>query len=169
MKKFDTGFTFLETMIVIAIIAIVVSLATPEMISYVKNSRFNSEVHNLYSYLQNTRSLSIKNNKEITVQFNQVKDGKDTYVAFIDDDDDGALDNDETIILPLKEIEDDASFESITTSEQTPVKVTHIVYNALGFSKANAISSVAIDIKLQGYQENKATIRLNNSGNIGIE
>ncbi len=69
MRK-DKGFTLVEMMVVIAIMAIVSAIAVPNFYSYAAGMKLRSASRDLYSTLQSTRMKAIRQNTRWAVQFN---------------------------------------------------------------------------------------------------
>lgn len=69
LLKNKKGFTLIETMIVIAIIAIMVSIAIPAFTLWIPNYRLKSAVQGLYSSLQSAKMVAIKTNGTSTIDF----------------------------------------------------------------------------------------------------
>ncbi|MCX5880490.1 MAG: GspH/FimT family pseudopilin [Deltaproteobacteria bacterium] len=95
MQK-DNGFTLVEMMTVIAIMAIVSAIAIPNFYSYAAGMKLRNAGRDLYSTLQNTRMNAIRQNVRWAVRFNgaasyQVIDcGTDNTCGTADDDNSGA-------------------------------------------------------------------------------
>jgi type IV fimbrial biogenesis protein FimT len=65
----EKGFTIIELMVVIAIIAILSAIAVPNMVRWRSNMQFNSAVRMLKSAIENTRMNAIKSNMPARLDF----------------------------------------------------------------------------------------------------
>lgn len=65
----QTGFTLMELMITIVIIAIITAIALPSFQSILEKRRLVGAAENLFADLQYTRSEAIKQNKTVSFQF----------------------------------------------------------------------------------------------------
>jgi prepilin-type N-terminal cleavage/methylation domain-containing protein len=68
MRK-DKGFSLVEVMTVIGIMAIVLAIAVPDFISYADGMKLRSASRDLYSTLQKTRMNAIRQNTRWAVEF----------------------------------------------------------------------------------------------------
>jgi len=68
MKK-DKGFTLLEMMVGIAIVAVVSAIAIPNFYSFAAGMKLRSASRDLYSALQKTRMSAIRQNARWAVEF----------------------------------------------------------------------------------------------------
>ena len=85
MRK-DSGFTILELMVVIAILAIMAGIAIPNMIPWPAKHRMSAAAREIYSAMQYTRLRAVKEKANIVITFNSAGSGAtDTYSVFIDD------------------------------------------------------------------------------------
>lgn len=67
--KNESGFTIMEMMVVIAIIAILAGITIPNMISWRANHQLNGTAREILSLLNNARIAAIKNNATVTVSY----------------------------------------------------------------------------------------------------
>ncbi len=67
MNRKHTGFTLIELMVVLAIGAILLSLAVPSFRSTIQNNRISTQANELVSTLQLARGEAIKRGRTITV------------------------------------------------------------------------------------------------------
>ncbi len=78
------GFSFVELMVVIALIGILSAISLPSILRGLPEKRLKAAARNVYADLQKARLLAVKKNKKITVRFNE----SDRYYYF-DEDEDG--------------------------------------------------------------------------------
>ena len=81
-----TGFTLVECMIVVAIIAIALGIVAPNIMKWLPNMRLKAEARNLYSNLQRAKKEAIQRNNCVSITFTTVvypaTGGR--YTGFID-------------------------------------------------------------------------------------
>ncbi len=67
MKRLPRGFTLLEVMITIAILAIALGIGVPSFIDFMRNSRLSGTANDLLADLNFARSESIKRHVPVTL------------------------------------------------------------------------------------------------------
>lgn len=90
----DKGFTLLELMVAVAIVAILASVAVPSMSDYITRGRLLSATEAIYSNFQLSRSIALARNDDISVVFGGT--GTTTWCMAVSDD----IDCDCTKITP---------------------------------------------------------------------
>ena len=68
-KTWQSGFTLIEVLITIAVLAILVSIAAPSFFETIERRKLEGAAEELYSYLQFARSESIKRATDVRVYF----------------------------------------------------------------------------------------------------
>ena len=67
--KTKSGFTLVELMVVVSIIAIITMIATPNVIRWVGTARFNSAVRDVQASIESMRLYAAKENSAATISF----------------------------------------------------------------------------------------------------
>jgi len=93
MRK-DTGFTIVELLVVIALIALITAIAVPNFISWLPNYRLRSASQDLLSNFQKAKLAAVKSNVNVAVCFKGDNSG---YVAFVDTNVNYANDGEEVV------------------------------------------------------------------------
>lgn len=128
------GFTLMELMITLSVAAILLGLAAPSFVDILKNTRLSTQMNNLASAINFTRSEAIKRGLPATIcsSNDNLSCGgtwQDGWLIFSDADGDSvvdAADDDEVI-----RVGDGLSANDMTLSFGAR---THITYQADGFS-----------------------------------
>ncbi|HLA26618.1 MAG TPA: GspH/FimT family pseudopilin [Syntrophales bacterium] len=151
MKNFfQSGFTLIELMIVIAIMGIMMALAVPSYQTYMAQRRLNGAARQVMSDLMAARMKAITQNNEFKVFFpgshSGALSGNHQYQILDDDDDDGASSTDEAI--EIKDIQ--TNYTDVTmNANNNPVfspkgTVTNLATVTLSNSRGSKTVSIAI-------------------------
>ena len=86
MRK-NSGFSLIELVIVIAVIAIIASFAVPSFISWRNKAQLGQAARDLYGNFQKAKMEAARSNRNCAVSFNNITvDGQTyDYVVYIDD------------------------------------------------------------------------------------
>jgi type IV fimbrial biogenesis protein FimT len=132
LSKLRSGFTLIELMVVIAIIAIMATVASPSFTEIQRNSELVSATNNLVATLNNARSEAMKNGVNAgiipTTTGTASTDWNLGITSFVDKDFDGAFDATKDTLL--RKIEILPSYLTITSSNTTN---TVLLFNAPGY------------------------------------
>ena len=154
MKK-TGGFTIIELMTVLAIIAVVTAIVTPNILVWRNNAKMRDAVDNLMGDLQMAKISAVKENNNVAVLFNPT-----SYRVFVDKDNPCVQDADERLLrvrtLPAG-VKFDLSHPDWTfTNNRTR-------FNSRG--RAN-IAGTAVIVNLEGRQRD---VILSTLGRIRVE
>ncbi|MBT3175696.1 MAG: prepilin-type N-terminal cleavage/methylation domain-containing protein [Desulfobacula sp.] len=99
LKFYEKGFSLFELIIVIAMIAILTTIAIPLFSKMNSNMRLKGSARDIHSLLQLTRLRAIKEQAFVVVDFDPDRDGnlQGNYIAFVDDNADFTRDGIEEI------------------------------------------------------------------------
>lgn len=101
MRK-DSGFSLMELMTAIAILAILAAIAIPNYIGWLPNYRLRGAARDVFSNFQKAKSTAIKRNSNCAITFNQPVGGTTfDYVVFVDADKDLEYDAGEEVITQV--------------------------------------------------------------------
>jgi type IV fimbrial biogenesis protein FimT len=105
MKNFrQAGFTLVELMFSILVLAVLLGIGVPNFRDFLRNSRMASETNDLISGINLARSESIKRRGPVTLCSGTAAgcvaggDFSDGWVVFVDENADGALGNTEDVL-----------------------------------------------------------------------
>jgi len=124
MKSVRAGFTLVELMITLVIIAIMASIGTPALLSSLPGMRVNGAVRQVLSDIRLAKTKSIERGMPVVVKFHvnsSANAATGTYVVAVDDNEDGNFTSDDTSYVKEFTIADDyANIEFSSAVSGTP-------------------------------------------------
>jgi type IV fimbrial biogenesis protein FimT len=161
MRK-NSGFTLIELMTVIAIIAIAAAIAIPNLIGWMPNYRLRGAARDIYSTLQLARLRAVKENASVVVNFSMLTND---YFAFVDNGEGGGVagneirDGGERLVRTMQ-MPPGIDISNVAFGTDTKVR-----YTSRGLLFNNRIGHVEIE----NSQNNKMRVIVNWTGGLRIE
>jgi len=161
--EFKSGFTLMEVMVVIAIIAVMSGIAIPNLISWLPDYRLRSASRDIVSCMQETKIRAIKDNATAVVKFDV---NNNRFIAWVDNGWGGtagnwALDgnNGEAVLTEISLPADIAFYKSTTFASDT------FGFNSRGLPATMVGGTVFINNSKSNYRK----VVVNTAGNIRVQ
>lgn len=160
---YQTGFTLVELMVVIAIIGITAAIAVPNFQNYIKNLRIKTTADSIQSGLQKARAEALKRNARIIFTINNDSSWSYGCVTPVDVDNDGTIDCPATI-------ETRTATESSADISVTPDSGTDITFTSLGTRLVGSgFNSIAVDMSsMDAADSNDLNVTVGPGGNVKL-
>ena len=164
MKK-QSGYTLLELLITLALIALIFAFALPSMTTFNQNDRLTTNINTLIGHLAYARSEAVKRSVQVSVCASN--DGAtcsggwdDGWIVFIDADSDNAFTAGEEVIRTHQDLGGNNTL--------TPTGIgTQVIYDNRGFVTAASVGSLQLcDNRSGPYGK---TVRITTTGRVRLE
>jgi type IV fimbrial biogenesis protein FimT len=138
-RRRSAGFTLLELMVAIAIVAILATIAVPSFQEFARSSRLTSVTNNLVGAFQTARTEAMKRNRNVMLQPIDGTNWSKGWIVFVDTNFNNSYAASEGDILISRTESTDASDEipSYVKIEATGANngQNYAIYDGSGFSK----------------------------------
>lgn len=170
MKK-NFGFTLIELMVTIAVLAIVVTVAVPDFRHFVRSNATTGQTNALLADLQLARSTAVSRNRPTEICASN--DGATCsgsswsagYLVWVDDNGDGAMTNDEIVRIAGPTEHN----TSISAADDTGTAVAKVDFQASGFADLGSASKVIFKIRPSSCSNNEGrNISVTSLGRAGV-
>ena len=161
------GFTLVEIIIVVTVMAILAAIAIPNFISWVPNFRLKSAARDLYSTMQKVRLEAVKRNADIGISFSTVVFPTEGggYQVFVDDGAGGGIAGDAIQNGTEARILQTNMPDSCSLVSASFLGKPRSGYTGEGLPLGNRIGSVM----LRNNQSRWYRISLSNAGHVRLE
>lgn len=130
----SNGFTLIELMVTIALMAIMLSIAAPSFTSFRRNSELASIANNFLAALNAARTEAMKRNMfAMVVPVNNDNDWSKGWVVFVDANDNGSYDSSADILVMQQEAP--PPYITLTGNNSTAASASYVRYDGSGFSR----------------------------------
>ncbi|BCS99257.1 hypothetical protein DSLASN_48890 [Desulfoluna limicola] len=146
-KKGARGFTLVEMMVVVAMVAIAAGLAFPSMNQFVVNVKTKSAARGIYNLMQHGRIMAVKEGRQVRLQFGDTDLGGKAFsevrLVLFETDGDGN---------PIVEIQERFAIEAPVKAERKQADVREVVFTPQGIISGPATGvEVKNTLTTKGY------------------
>ncbi|MEW6671453.1 MAG: GspH/FimT family pseudopilin [Thermodesulfobacteriota bacterium] len=161
----STGFTVVELLVAIALVAIVTTIAIPSLIDWLPDYRLRSACHDLFSNFQKAKLNAVKQNVNTVVCFND-----NGYFMFVDTDIDFEKDSAEEIVTQV-------AWEDYKSISVNPAAITFdssggepcIAFRPTGIPADNGGGFASGSTPISNTNERTTRVIISQAGHIRIE
>ena len=172
-RKHQLGFSLMELMVTLAIIAIVAAISLPNISKWRANYRLNAAARDVVANLRHAQSEAAKRDKYCTITFNQPVGNYD-YAVYVDADKDLEYDSEEILIgirfSDYKGVELDTGEgggDGLTFANNDNSRPS-VAFNSRGLPIGNGGGSGAGSIYIKNTVNSKKEIQVSTAGSIRI-
>lgn len=133
-EKRDHGFSLVELMVVLSIVAILLAAGAPSFRSLIQNQKMSTTVNDFFAAINLARSEAIQRGTRVDLIPLDASDWNKGWVVFIDENNNQKADTGEQIIFSHGPVPNGM----VITSAFTDSQVKYIAYNGTGRTRTNA-------------------------------
>ena len=165
MKNYN-GFTLLELLIALAVVAIVMALGVPSMQEFAKNHRLTTNINTLIGHMALARSEAVKRNQQVAVcvsDNNTTCSGanwQDGWIVYVDADASSTFSADEEVLRVQQALDGQNTLTTIGIGSQ-------VLYDYRGFVDNASVGSIQLCDDRTG--DHGKTIRITTTGRVRLE
>lgn len=127
------GFTLIELMVTIALMAIMLGIAAPSFVTFKRNSELTSIANNFLAALNAARTEAMKRNMfAMVMPANNDNDWSKGWTVFVDTNDNGVFDSGDIVVMKQ---ESPPPYITLTGSNSTAASPSYVRYDGSGFSR----------------------------------
>ncbi|PIE57448.1 MAG: hypothetical protein CSA33_08160 [Desulfobulbus propionicus] len=165
----NRGFTTVELVIVVSILAIAASIAALSLRTFLPNMQLKAATRNLYMAAMQAKSEAVHRNVNCVLTFNQTVNGLSyPYVVFQDDDGDCEYDGGEPAIVLAEPLPNELSVVSNNLPGNDDGQPT-IIFRKTTIPMANGGGLVNGKVQLKNSRNVTSSVVFNQAGNIRID
>lgn len=128
-----TGFTLIELMVTIALMAILLGIAAPSFVTFKRNSELTSIANNFLAALNAARTEAMKRNMfALVMPANNDNDWSQGWNVFVDTNDNGVFDSGDIVVMQQ---EAPPPYITLTGNGSTAASRSYVRYDGSGFSR----------------------------------
>lgn len=161
------GFTLMELMVVVAMVAIAAGMAFPSMNQFVVNVKTKSAARGIYDLMQHGRILAVKEGSEVRIQFGDTELGGVTFsevLLGLDLNGDSKLTETDSDGKPINEIRERFAIVAPVKAERKQADVREVVFTAQGI-----ITGSAAGVEIKNNRNSKGyALSVSALGTIGM-
>lgn len=130
----STGFTLVELMVTVSLVAILASLASPSFVSFRRNSELSTITNNFIAALNSARSEAMKRNMNaMIIPKGNGSDWSKGWIVFVDVNRNNQYNSSDIVVMQQDPPPGYITFTGNGTASVTPT--SYVMYDASGFSK----------------------------------
>lgn len=132
-RNATTGFTLIELMVTIALMAIMLGIAAPSFVTFKRNSELTSIANNFLAALNAARTEAMKRNMfAMVMPANNDNDWSQGWNVFVDTNDNGVFDSGDIVVMQQ---EAPPPYITLTGNGSTAASRSYVRYDGSGFSR----------------------------------